>query len=135
MGEEKNWYHSVLDPQVFCLSFPFTTEDIESVNENVVLRTLGHVGVDEGGWCVRVCVVRARVGDFGITLSTTHSHPPILTHTHPHLLVYSYYFFWLLTLLLPFACVGCLPKVVNKIKNSLMWQMRQNNMVIPFGDC
>jgi hypothetical protein len=45
--------------------------------------------------------------------------------------VYFYYFFWLLTLVLPFACVGCLPEVVNKVKNSLMRRMRHNNVVIP----
>jgi len=45
--------------------------------------------------------------------------------------VYFYYFFWLLTLLLPFACLGCLPEVVKKVKNVLMRRMRQNNMVAP----
>jgi hypothetical protein len=44
--------------------------------------------------------------------------------------VYFYYFFWLLTLLLPFACAGCLPEVVSMVKTSLMRRMRRNNAVI-----
>ncbi len=45
--------------------------------------------------------------------------------------VYFYYFFWLLTLLLPFACIGCLPEVVKKVKIALMRRIRQNNVVLP----
>jgi hypothetical protein len=41
-----------------------------------------------------------------------------------------YYFFYLFTLLLPFACIGCLPEVVNKVKNSLVRRMRRNNTVV-----
>jgi hypothetical protein len=46
-------------------------------------------------------------------------------------IVYFYYFFWLLTLLLPFVCIGCLPEVVKKIKGSFTRRIRQNNTVLP----
>ena len=45
--------------------------------------------------------------------------------------VYFYYFFWLLTLLLPFACIGCLPEVVNIVKKSLLRRLNRNNTVMP----
>ncbi|UJR17109.1 hypothetical protein I4U23_004005 [Adineta vaga] len=41
---------------------------------------------------------------------------------------YFYYFFWLLTLLLPFICLGCLPEVVKKLKSYIR---RQSQKVIP----
>jgi hypothetical protein len=46
-------------------------------------------------------------------------------------MVYFYYSFWLLTLLLPLACMGCMSEVRNKIKNSFTQRMRQNMMVGP----
>jgi hypothetical protein len=46
-------------------------------------------------------------------------------------IVYFYYLFWLLTQLLPFACIGCMPEVSSKVKNVLMLRMRQNIRVLP----
>lgn len=45
--------------------------------------------------------------------------------------VYFYYFFWLLTLLLPFVCIGCLPEVTSKFKNSFVRQVGRNTKVEP----
>ncbi|UJR16850.1 hypothetical protein I4U23_003749 [Adineta vaga] len=47
--------------------------------------------------------------------------------------VYFYYFFWLLTLLLPFVCVLCLPEVTKKLKNSLQQRVRRHHTVIPMN--
>jgi len=38
--------------------------------------------------------------------------------------VYFYYLFWLFTLLSPFACMGCMPEVIKKVKNSIKWPRR-----------
>jgi hypothetical protein len=46
-------------------------------------------------------------------------------------IVYFNYLFWLLTLLFPFACIGCMPEVMDKFKDVLMRRMRQNTMVGP----
>ena len=45
--------------------------------------------------------------------------------------MYFYYFFWVLTLVLPFACLICLPEVIKKIKNSMLRRERRTNMVMP----
>jgi hypothetical protein len=45
--------------------------------------------------------------------------------------VYFYYLFWLLTLLQPFVCIGCLPEVVTKIKQWWRKQIRRNTTVVP----
>ncbi|CAF1628682.1 unnamed protein product [Adineta ricciae] len=45
--------------------------------------------------------------------------------------VYFYYFFWLLTLLLPFVCIGCLPEVVKKVKDLFTRWTRRNTMIVP----
>ena len=47
--------------------------------------------------------------------------------------VYFYYFFWLLTLLLPFVCIGCLPEVTNKLKNSFRRRLGRNMIVLPIA--
>ncbi len=47
-------------------------------------------------------------------------------------IIYSNYLFWLLTLLLPFASIGCMPEVINKIKNTIKWT-RQNAAVVPMA--
>jgi hypothetical protein len=46
-------------------------------------------------------------------------------------IVYFYYLFWLLTLLLPFACIVCMTEVTNKLKNFFIQRRRRNMMVIP----
>jgi hypothetical protein len=48
-------------------------------------------------------------------------------------IVYFYYLFWLLTFLLPFACIGCMPEVINKLKNSFIQRRRRNMMRIPMN--
>ena len=45
--------------------------------------------------------------------------------------VYFYYFVWLLTLLLPFVCIACIPEVITKIKNQSIRRIRQNVTVLP----
>lgn len=47
--------------------------------------------------------------------------------------IYFYYFFWLLTLLLPFVCIGCLPEVTNKLKSSFKRQFGRNITVLPIA--
>ncbi|CAF1477208.1 unnamed protein product [Adineta steineri] len=46
-------------------------------------------------------------------------------------IVYFYYCFWLLTLLLPFVSIGCLPEVIKKIKHSFIRRMQRNNTILP----
>jgi hypothetical protein len=46
-------------------------------------------------------------------------------------IVYFYYLFWLLTLLLPFACIACMSEVTNKFKDLLMRCLRRHMMVAP----
>jgi hypothetical protein len=46
-------------------------------------------------------------------------------------IIYFYYLFWLLTLLLPFVCIGCLTEVTNKLKNSFMQRRGRNTTVVP----
>jgi hypothetical protein len=46
-------------------------------------------------------------------------------------IVYFYYLFWLVTLLLPFACIGCMTEVIDKLKNSFMQRRRRNMAVVP----
>jgi len=45
--------------------------------------------------------------------------------------VYFYYLFWLMTLLQPFVCIGCLPEVVSKVKKWWQKQFRRNTVVMP----
>jgi hypothetical protein len=45
--------------------------------------------------------------------------------------IYLYYLFWLLTLLLPFVCIGCMTEVTNKLKNTFIRRRRRNITVIP----
>jgi hypothetical protein len=45
--------------------------------------------------------------------------------------IYFYYLFWLLTLLKPFVCIGCLPEVVRKIKQWWQKQLRRNTVLVP----
>jgi hypothetical protein len=45
--------------------------------------------------------------------------------------VYFYYLFWLLMLLQPFVCIGCLPEVINKIKKWWKKRMTRNTTVVP----
>ena len=47
--------------------------------------------------------------------------------------VYFYYFFWLLSLLLPFVCIGCLPEVTSKLKSSFMSRIGRNLTVAPMA--
>jgi hypothetical protein len=54
--------------------------------------------------------------------------PDLVTYAQ---IVYFYYLFWLLTLLLPFACIGCMSEVLSKVKNLMMRRMRRNMMVVP----
>ena len=43
---------------------------------------------------------------------------------------YIYYFFWLLTLLLPFVCIGSIPEIVGKLKHLVTRHMgRQTTMI------
>jgi hypothetical protein len=46
-------------------------------------------------------------------------------------IVYFYYLFWLLTLLLPLICIGCLTDVTNKLKTSFMQLRGRNATVVP----
>jgi hypothetical protein len=46
-------------------------------------------------------------------------------------IVYFYYLFWLLTLLLPFVCIGCMTEVTNKLKNCFIQQRGRNMRVVP----
>ena len=46
-------------------------------------------------------------------------------------IVYFYYLFWLLTLLLPFACMGCFPEIMRKFKNTFIRQVRRNHTITP----
>jgi hypothetical protein len=46
-------------------------------------------------------------------------------------IIYFYYLFWLLTLLLPLVCIGCLTEVTKKLKNSFMQQRGRNMTVVP----
>jgi hypothetical protein len=45
--------------------------------------------------------------------------------------VYFYYLFWLLTLLLPLVCIGCLTEVTKKLKNSFIKRRGRNMTVVP----
>ena len=45
--------------------------------------------------------------------------------------IYFYYLFWLLTLLLPFVCIGCLPKVISELRHRVIRQLRRNPTVAP----
>lgn len=46
-------------------------------------------------------------------------------------MVYFFYLYWLLALLLPFACIGCAPEMVNQFKRlSHVW-LHKNNLVEP----
>jgi hypothetical protein len=45
--------------------------------------------------------------------------------------IYFYYLFWLLTLLLPFVCIGCMTEVIGKLKNSFMQRGISNMRVLP----
>lgn len=46
-------------------------------------------------------------------------------------MIYFFYLFWLLALLLPFVCIGCLPEVVLKVKTQLTRWIHRNNTVMP----
>jgi hypothetical protein len=46
-------------------------------------------------------------------------------------IIYFYYLFWVVTLLLPFACIGCITEVINKLKNSFMQREIRNTAVVP----
>jgi hypothetical protein len=48
-------------------------------------------------------------------------------------IVYFYYLFWLFTLLLPFVCIQCISKVINKVKRSLMQRKRRKIVTIPMA--
>jgi hypothetical protein len=48
-------------------------------------------------------------------------------------IAYFYDLFWLLTLLFPFACIGCMPEVSSKVKNVLSRRIRRNMMVVPMA--
>ncbi|UJR08446.1 hypothetical protein I4U23_012716 [Adineta vaga] len=45
--------------------------------------------------------------------------------------VYLFYVYWLLTLLLPYVCIGCLPEVTNKIKRQAKSWMNRKNLIVP----
>lgn len=47
--------------------------------------------------------------------------------------VYLFYVYWLLTLLLPYACIGCLPEVTNKLKRQVRNWLNQTNAVTPMS--
>ncbi len=43
--------------------------------------------------------------------------------------IYLFYVYWLLTLLLPYVCVGCLPEITNDMKKKMTrWINRQNSI-------
>jgi membrane protein implicated in regulation of membrane protease activity len=46
-------------------------------------------------------------------------------------IIYFYYFFWLLALLLPFVCIGCMTEVTKKLKTSFMQLRGRNTTVVP----
>ncbi|CAF1015738.1 unnamed protein product [Adineta ricciae] len=46
--------------------------------------------------------------------------------------VYFYYCLWLFALVLPFACLSCLPEVKNKIRMDFMRCIERNNGIVPF---
>ena len=46
-------------------------------------------------------------------------------------IIYFYYFFWLLTQLLPFVCIVSIREVINKLKNSFIRRGRRNIMTVP----
>jgi hypothetical protein len=45
--------------------------------------------------------------------------------------VYLFYVYWLLTLLLPYVCIGCLPEVTNKVKRQINSWIKRKNSVAP----
>ncbi|CAF1338538.1 unnamed protein product [Adineta ricciae] len=45
--------------------------------------------------------------------------------------VYLFYVYWLLTLLLPYVCIGCLPEVTNKIRRQVKNWNNRENMIMP----
>ncbi|CAF1159134.1 unnamed protein product [Adineta ricciae] len=47
--------------------------------------------------------------------------------------LYFYYFFWLLTLVLPLVCMICLPEVMKKMKTSLSQRLRRDNTISPMN--
>jgi hypothetical protein len=48
-------------------------------------------------------------------------------------IIYFYYLFWLLTLLLPFVCIGCMTEVANKVKNFFIQRENRNMRVVPMA--
>ena len=42
---------------------------------------------------------------------------------------YFYYLFWFLTMILPFACLGCLPEVINRMKKMLLRKFTRKNRI------
>lgn len=45
--------------------------------------------------------------------------------------IYFYYLFWLLTLLLPFVSIGCLPEVISKLRHRIITRVKRNPRVAP----
>jgi hypothetical protein len=45
--------------------------------------------------------------------------------------VYLFYVYWLLTLLLPYVCIGCLPEVTSKVKKQVKSWMNAKNSIAP----
>jgi hypothetical protein len=44
---------------------------------------------------------------------------------------YLFYVYWLLTLLLPYVCIGCLPEVTNKVKKQVKRWINRKNFIAP----
>lgn len=47
--------------------------------------------------------------------------------------IHLFYLYWLLTLLLPFVCLGCLPEVTNRFRQQVKRWIHQHNAVLPVG--
>lgn len=46
-------------------------------------------------------------------------------------IAYFFYLFWVLTLLIPFVCMGCIPEVLLKLKGALIQRMGRNTAIVP----
>ena len=48
-------------------------------------------------------------------------------------IAYFFYLFWVLTLLIPFVCIGCIPEVLMKLKGVFIRRMGRNIAIVPEG--